>query len=129
MNKEFYEWFKLKSKLSRIRTKQPFAKEGEFWWISIGRNIGNEINGKSKKYSRPAIIIKKFSKNLYLIAPATTQFKTGNWYSRITINNKVNFICLHQIRTIDYRRLLSKIGQIEKYELKVIKQKLVKHLQ
>ena len=88
----------------------------------MGENIGSEINGKSNLYSRPAIILKKLSHSFYLIVPTTTQNREGSWYVKISLNQKNTYACLHQIRTIDYRRLSTRLGQIDGDDFKTVKE-------
>lgn len=113
MFKRFIEWIGLKEKLHNNNPKPPLVKERDLWWISIGENIGSEINGKSKLFSRPGIILKKLSHGFYLIVPTTSQKREGTWYQKIIYDGKDTYACLHQIRTIDYRRLSTRFGQID----------------
>ena len=71
------------------------------------------INGKSSLFSRPALVIKKLSRSFFLVAPTTSMPHAGSWYVQIKHAGRATFICLHQIRTIDYRRLSSRIGQVD----------------
>lgn len=34
----------------------PNFTEGEVWWCSCGENVGIEINGKNKEFTRPVLI-------------------------------------------------------------------------
>ena len=111
--KRFLEWIGLKEKLHGAAHKPPLVSEGNMWWIGFGENIGSEINGKSDKFTRPAIILKKLAKGFYLVGPTTTQHHEGNWYVKVKHAGIDEYVCLHQIRTVDYRRLYSKIGQID----------------
>lgn len=122
MLKRFIEWIGLKEKLHNNNSTPPLVKERDLWWISMGENIGSEINGKSKLFSRPGIILKKLSHGFYLIVPTTTQKREGTWYVNIHHNEIDMYACLHQIRTIDYRRLSTKFGQISHGELTKIKE-------
>jgi mRNA interferase MazF len=110
--KGFLQWCGLKQKLHESRARGPFVRERDLWWVSLGENIGSEINGKSDLYSRPAIILKKLAHGFFLVAPTTTKNHEGTWYVPIVYNEKKTCVCLYQIRTIDYRRLSSRIGQI-----------------
>jgi len=121
MMKRFFECMTIKEKLHNSDHKPPLVKERDLWWISFGENVGSEINGKSILFSRPGIIIKKLSRQFYLVAPTTSQKKEGSWYVEIKHENKQIFVCLHQIRTIDYRRLSSRIGQIDTDDFNRIK--------
>ncbi len=121
MIKKFLEWIGLKEKLHTNNSKPPLVSERDLWWISIGENVGSEINGKSSLFSRPAIILKKLSHGLYLIVPTTTQKREGSWYVKISLNQKDTYACLHQIRTVDYRRLSTRLGQMDGDDFQIVK--------
>ena len=110
MIKKFLEWIKLKTKLNNLASDPPIVHERELWWVSFGENIGSEMDGKSSLFSRPGLILKKLSRGFYLVAPTTTKIKEGSWYLTINHGGKDMCVCLHQIRTIDYRRLSSLMG-------------------
>lgn len=126
MIKKFLEWIGLKEKLHAGNFKPPLVSERDLWWISLGENIGSEINGKSKLFSRHGVILKKLSHSFYLIVPTTTKKREGSWYVKISLNQKVTYACLHQIRTIDYRRLSTRLGKIEDNDFKKIKESFIK---
>lgn len=126
MIKRFLEWIKLKEKLHNVLKGPPLVKERDLWWVSFGENIGSEINGKSGLFSRPGIILKKLSREFYLVAPTTSQKKDGSWYVEITQENKYMYVCLHQVRTIDHRRLSSRLGQIDSDDFEKVKTAFMK---
>ncbi len=121
MIKEFFIWIKLKEKLHDKESVPPLVSQGEIWWASIGENIGSEINGKSKYFSRPVIILKKLSHGFYFVIPTTTQKKEGSWYVHFRQSEKDIYACLHQARAIDYRRLSSKLGTLDDCDAKKVK--------
>lgn len=114
---------KLKLQLDSGNHIPPIVYESDIWWISFGKNIGSEINGKSEWFSRPGVVLKKLSSGFYLVAPTTSKVHNGNWYIKITQKKNNNYVCLHQIRTIDYRRLSNKIGQVDALEFNIVKQR------
>lgn len=120
---KFIDWIKLKIKLDLVQRTIPPVDERDIWWISFGKNIGSEINGKSEWFSRPGLILKKLSHGFYLVAPTTSKQHTGCWYVKIRQTHKDSYVCLHQMRTIDYRRLSNRIGQISSSEFIAIKEK------
>ncbi len=122
MIKKFLEWIGLKEKLHNNNFKPPLVSEGDLWWVSLGENIGSEINGKSGLFSRPAVIIKKLAHGFYLIAPTTSKAHLGTWYVKVKFTDREIFICLHQIRTIDYRRLSTRMGQMNSNDFALIKE-------
>ena len=111
--KRFLEWIGLKERLHTSDHKPPFVSERDVWWISLGENVGSEMNGKSDKFTRPALVLKKLAHGFYLVAPTTTQERKGSWYVHIKLGNKDEYVCLNQIRTVDHRRFYSKLGQID----------------
>lgn len=111
--KEFLKWIGLKEKIHFHKGKPPHVNEGDLWWISIGENVGTEINGKSNLFSRPVIIFKKLSREMYFVVPTTSKHREGSWYVTISHKNVVSVACLHQARSIDFRRLSSKIGSLD----------------
>ena len=119
--KRFLEWIGLKEKLHANDSKPPLVRERELWLVSFGENVGSEMNGKSQLFSRPAVVIKKLAHGFFLVAPTTSQPHTGSWYVKIEFGSRTMFVCLHQIRVIDYRRLSSRIGQIDGDDFKKIK--------
>jgi mRNA interferase MazF len=118
MIKRFLEWMGLKEKLHRNNAVPPLVRERDLWWISLGENIGSEINGKSRLFSRPGLILKKLSHSLFLIAPTTSQPREGTWYVKIVQEGKSMRVCLHQIRVVDYRRLSNRLGVMDEEDFK-----------
>ena len=121
VEKRFNEWIELKEKIHSNNYNPPFVSERDIWWISFGENVGSEMNGKSKLFSRPGIILKKLARNFYLIAPTTSQERKGTWYTNIEFEDKEMYVCLHQIRTVDFRRLSTRLGRIGDSDFNKIK--------
>jgi mRNA interferase MazF len=119
--KNFDKWNTLKQKLDISDHKAPYVKAGDIWWISIGENIGSEVDGKSILFSRPVIIIKKLSHNFYHVIPTTTKSKEGSWYIKFRQNEIIMHACLHQSKSIDYKRLSTKIGELDEQDFNKIK--------
>jgi len=121
MISKFWEWISLKQKLHYQSPKPPLVKEQDLWWVSLGENVGSEINGKSDLFSRPALVMKKLSNTLFLVAPTTTKLRQGSWYVQIKFADRVTNVCLQQIRVIDYRRLSNRMGKIDANDYKAVK--------
>jgi len=122
IGKRFLEWIGLKGRLHQNTAKPPHVSERDLWWVSLGENIGSEMNGKSEKFSRPALVLKKLSHGFYLVAPTTTQEREGTWYVRVRQKERDMYVCLHQIRTIDHRRLWSRLGQMDESDFLRVKE-------
>ena len=115
--KRFSKWVGLKEKIHSNQHTPPYVSEGDIWWCSFGENVGSEINGKSDKFTRPAIILKKLSHGFYFVIPTTSKECKGNWYTAFRQGGKDMCACLHQARSIDHRRLWSKIGTLDKTDM------------
>lgn len=109
--KRFPEWIILKEKLHNVG-RIPVIKEGEIWWAAVGENVGVEINGKNKVFSRPILIFKKLSRYAFMGIPLTSQFHDGNWYVSFIFQNKKEYAVLAQARVISVSRLYTKIGEL-----------------
>ena len=119
-DENFDEWNEEKQQIDRKTSRPPFVSVGDIWWISIGKNVGAEINGKNRRYSRPAVILKKLKHDFYLVAPTTSQIKHGSWCVSVRQGDATMSVCLHQIRTIDYRRVGSKLGTLADEETRAV---------
>lgn len=122
--KQFLKWIELKERLhdrGRKHLKIPRVHEGDIWWACLGENIGAEINGKSDLFSRPVIILKHLAPGFYFVIPATSQRKDGSWYVPFASSGKQAYACLQQSRSIDYRRLVSKLGALSVVDFLLVK--------
>jgi len=119
--KRFPEWMRIKQRLDDASKEPPLVSERDMWWISFGENIGAEIYGKGELFTRPGIVIRKFSNGFYLVAPTTSQRHEGVWFTPIILNGVSMVVCLHHIRAVDYRRFSTKIGQMNEAEFQKVK--------
>ncbi len=115
--KRFLEWIKLKEKLHGNIHKPPHVTEGEVWWVSLGENIGREINGKNDLFSRPVLVFKKLSRETFLGLPTTSQDRKGSWYVSVKHTGLSVTVILSQARVIDTKRLSSRLGQLDETDL------------
>ncbi|MEK7617672.1 MAG: type II toxin-antitoxin system PemK/MazF family toxin [Patescibacteria group bacterium] len=122
MQKDFQIWMELKEKLNGLPTEVLF-KEREIWWIAVGRNVGEESNGKGNRFSRPVIVFKKLTHHSFYGIPLTTKIKNGSWYVPFKQEGKENRAMLNQIRVFDSRRLFTKLGTLDTTEWQFLKQK------
>ena len=118
--KHFSEWIILKEKL-HFNNKLPRIRDGEIWWCSCGENIGAEINGKSARFTRPVLIMKKLSRLSFMAIPLTSQSKTGSWYAEFELLDKKEYAEVCQARVMSVSRLHSKLGQVPKSDLQIVK--------
>ena len=76
-------------------------REGEIWWAAVGENVGVEIDGKSQKYSRPVVILRKYSNLLFAATPLTSN--------------------LAQTRPMDVLRLYERMGKLSRKDYEQIR--------
>jgi|SRR3989344_2102333 len=104
MQDDFDEWNSKKKKLDSNKRNLLF-KEGEIWWCSVGKNVGEEVYGKGSEFRRPVVILKKLTHNSCIVLPTTTKSRIGSWYHRITVAGKDRFVMMNQLRFISANRL------------------------
>lgn len=109
MDKDFDKWNEVKKKTHAEQARLYTVRE--IWWCRLGVNIGTEQDGKGEWYLRPCIILRGFGPDACWIIPLTTstrkhplRFPVGIIESEQAVAN------LSQIRVIDSRRLVEKIG-------------------
>ena len=118
----FLEWIGLKQKLHQGTQSPPLVSAGDIWWASIGENVGSEINGKSRLFSRPVIIYKKLAHGFYFVIPTTTKSKVGSWFVPFRQADRNMVASLHQARAIDHRRLSTKLGQLDDSDFEKVRE-------
>ena len=88
--------------------------------VNLDPTLGSEI-----KKTRPCVVISPNEMNRFLntvvIAPTTTSSK--NYPTRIEIkhDNKIGWIVIDQIRTIDKQRIVRDLGRLTKSEINKLK--------
>lgn len=125
MNKDFDNWNILKKKLDNNKSITSFEQR-EIWWCHTGLNIGDEECGKGEKSLRPVLIIRKFNKNIFLAIPLTTKIKDNFFYKKITFKDQTRCLMISQIRILDQKRLMDKMGKIGKKQFDEVKELLKK---
>ncbi|MBU6338529.1 MAG: type II toxin-antitoxin system PemK/MazF family toxin [Rickettsiales bacterium] len=123
MEKDFYEWSNLKTKLN-VRKNIPTFKQGEIWWCSIGVNIGCEEDGKNEMFNRPVLIIRKFNNNMFLGVPLSTKIKDNKYYFQIYFSKRVSSVLLSQIRVFESKRLTHKVATLAGEQLENVREKI-----
>jgi mRNA interferase MazF len=85
---------------------------GEVWWVNLDPTIGTEINK-----TRPALVVSPDDMNEKLprviVAPLTSKGQALGCRPELVFQGKNARILLDQIRSVDKRRLVGRIGRIE----------------
>lgn len=124
---EFELWSDLKQKLN-CRKRLLFFHEREIWYTHIGKNIGFEQDGTGNTFTRPVLIFKKINYDLFFGIPLTTTVKDSKHYFEFTFKSRPNCLILSQLRTVDQRRLIRKIGYLDEKVFVELKVKLFKYI-
>lgn len=90
------------------------------YWVDLNPTQGGEISKV-----RPCVIVSPKELNMYLktviIAPVTSTIRNYPYRVECCISDKKGEIATDQIRTVDKCRLKSKIGTLNKQEIKNLK--------
>lgn len=88
--------------------------------VNLDPTIGSEI-----KKTRPCVVISPNEMNKFLktvvIAPMTTSSKGYPTRIEIKHDNKIGWIVLDQLRTIDKQRIIRELGRLTKSDINVLK--------
>lgn len=123
MPKDFDYWNE-KKKFLNSKNIEIYFYEREVWWCSMGLNIGFEQDGKNENFTRPIVVLKKFNKNVFIGIPLSTSQKEGKYYFKFNFSGKISNAILSQIRLFDSKRLVDKLGRINKHTFQAIKEKV-----
>jgi len=112
MGKEFDEWNEIKKQIDREELPRLYHTR-EIWWCSLGVNVGFEQDGSGDEYRRPVLILKGLSESTCLVIPLTASGKNHVMRPSIgIIEDKEARALLSQIRVIDTKRLVRKVGYL-----------------
>src|SRR3989344_7085690 len=124
MQKDFDGWNDSKKKLHR-QVFAPLYHRREVWWVSLGVNIGTEIDGTGKQYDRPVVVIKGFNENQCFTVALTGRYRKDPYHYPVGIvGDREASAVLSQIRIVDTKRFVKKIGMLDE----AIYDKLLEHL-
>ena len=120
---EYNNWNLVKIGIEK-QNRQYYVKEREVVWIHLGKNVGDEENGKGYKFQRPVLVLKVFNANIFYGIPLSTKIKPNNkYYLNINLHTKdVNDLPIVELRSIilsharlfDTKRVNDRLGYIEK---------------
>ncbi len=113
IQKDFDVW-NMNKKLIHADNDNKLYRTRDIWWCSLGVNIGFEEDGTGNTGERPVVIVRGFSKQVCLIMPLTSSEKSNPYYISLGIvNGRKAFVITSQIRLIDTKRLINKIGVVD----------------
>lgn len=109
MEKDFDKWNEVK-KFTNNKSETFGVHEREIWWMSFGLNVGVEIDGKNQNFERPALVVRKFNREMTWVLPTTLQAKNEKFHEKFSFEKNDYFVVLTQMCTISTKRFLRKIG-------------------
>lgn len=119
--KIFVFWTKIKVKI-HLSERKVYPKVKEIWWVSLGQNIGVEVNGKNEKFERPVVVIKVFNNYGMLVAPISSKIKEDKYFiDYINNDGEKNIINMSQIRSISSKRFIRKVGELSADDFERVK--------
>lgn len=118
---EFRDWIEVKINVYARGRARSFS-EGEIWWCAMGRNVGVEINGKSKEFARPVVVLRKLNKFSFMAIPLTSQVHIGSWYVCFKFRGLVERAVLAQARVVSTARLYRRVGRADETDLSRIRE-------
>lgn len=120
VTKDFDAW-NLKKQMLDAREKPRSFKEGDVWWCAVGLNVGYEIFGKSSDYTRPVLVLRKYTYSTFFGLPLSSKRKDRASYLDLHFNDTDGSVILDQGKTLDGRRLLRRMGELPESTLEEIK--------
>ncbi len=123
MEKDFDKWNVRKKNLNANERGADFH-EREIWWCSVGVNVGREQDGRQDNFERPVVVVKKLSPDTFCALPLSTKKRIAKFQSAVTHADVHGFALLDQVRVLDSRRLLRKIGTMSEPEFLTLKRRL-----
>ena len=122
--KKFDEWNEVK-KVAHTKERRLDIKPREIFWAKIGQNIGDEEYGKGQNFTRPVIVIRQLSRDLFLGVPTTTTLKDNDYFHLFEYSNKQrgdiqNSAMILQLKVFSKKRLMNKIGTINKNDFEEV---------
>lgn len=88
--------------------------------------MGSEIDGKGNHFTRPCLIVHVIGSRLALVVPLSKKVKDVAGYIPFEWKGSTVSLCVHQIRIISQKRVLSRKGRLSPKRLKAIKKEVLK---
>lgn len=123
--KDFDNWNKTKKRVN-TEDRDVSIRAGEIRWVSFGVNVGSEIDGKGASFTRPALILHVIGSHLALAVPMSTKIREITGYIPFEWKGTRTALCVHQVRIISQKRVLSRKGRISFKRLRAIKKEIAK---
>jgi mRNA-degrading endonuclease toxin of MazEF toxin-antitoxin module len=88
--------------------------------------VGSEIDGKGESFTRPALVLHVIGSHLALVIPMSTKVKNVAGYFPFEWKGATTALCIHQMRIVSQKRILSRKGRISDARIDAIKKEVSK---
>ncbi len=105
---EFDNWNEIKKNTHNSDNPLNF-REGDIWWIKVGKNIGVEILGKGENFLRPVFVLRKINRFSCIIIPVTK-----------TKNNNIFYYSIRFVKKFGQTSEIT-LGKVKEYFISIIK--------
>ena len=120
------EWNVVKKQVNRNRITQSIENQ-RIYWVSIGQNVGSEVFGKDRYFTRPVLVLCVFFNDTFLGVPLSSKIrnKTGRLYYKFKDSKgRLQAALLGQIRVYDFKRAGAYLSKIDDENFAKLKEKL-----
>jgi mRNA interferase MazF len=99
-----------------VRPARSRPARGDVWLIDLDPTVGGEI-----QKTRPCVVVSPAEINdhlsVMLVAPLTSGSRAAPFRVAKTFDGKAGLMLLEQVRAVDGRRLVKKVGQLDRLTL------------
>jgi len=128
MEKNFDGW-NLNKQTRNSGAPKVFRHPREIWWCALGVNIGFKQDGTGRNFDRPVVVIRRFNENIFFGAALTGRRREGTFYLPVgSAADREASVILSQVRIIDTKRLVRKIGILDEEIFEKLKNALMRTL-
>jgi len=112
MEKNFDQWNEVKKQTHAEPPRLYTVRE--VWWCRLGVNVGSEQDGRGSSFLRPVVIMCAFGSDACLVVPLTTSAREHPLRIPVgDIQGEKARANISQIRVVDTRRLVEKVGFLD----------------
>ena len=114
-------WNEKKKLIDETKIKKQYFEERDIVFMSMGKNIGFEQDGKGEEFLRPVLVYKKFNHEQFIGFAMTSKHKSQEkFYYKL---KDKSYVILSQIKTFSSKRIKYNHSKISKDNLKKIHEK------
>ena len=121
MEKDFDVWNSEKKHLHMLGENKLYH-ERQIWWCALGVNVGFEQDGTGAEHQRPVLVLRGMSRETCYVVPLTTSLQKHRLRISVGIvEGKQASALLSQMRLIDTKRFVNKVGFLDKAVFAIVR--------